>query len=400
MHGQDQYSPQPLWIRAAVDREAFDHEQESLGKLWSFVGMTSDIPTVGDWFRTKLGGRSIFVQRFDDDIRAFENRCAHRFYPLRTKDKGNGPILCGFHHWRYNADGVAIGIPNCQEMFGKIPREMNASIARLELETCGHLIFARFPSGRTDTLKEYLRQGYAILATLGSPDGKPHRLQQIMHAHWKFSHHISLDDYHIVAVHPTTYGLQGYLKFGSFQYYRFGAHSAHFSNPTAGYLDITEQQCLNGTYRPAHYAIYNIFPNLVVTQLRYIAPSGRNFWFINVAEYQAVAPNETNVRAWFFHAPPVGDEYSWEFKVRPYVDPIFLPILVHFAAKIMKEDNGACEGQQSRASEVVAEQTLGGQELRIAWFEEAYTAALTSQPLPGDVASRAAPQIEETLESA
>jgi phenylpropionate dioxygenase-like ring-hydroxylating dioxygenase large terminal subunit len=381
--GHDEASAQPLWIRAAVDDDTFGYEQAALGKLWTFVGFTTDIPNEGDWFRTRLGGRSIFVQRFDDGLRAFENRCAHRFYPLRTKDKGNGPILCGFHHWRYNSDGVAVGIPNCQEMFGTIPREMNARIARLDVDTCGHLIFARFPSERRDTLRAYLAEGFAILETLCSPTKRPHRVKQTIHAHWKFSHHISLDDYHIVAVHPSSFGKQGYLKFGSFQYYRFGSHSAHYSSPDPGHLKATEQQCRDGSYQPSHYAIYNIFPNLVVTQFRVIA-FGRSFWFVNVAHYHPVAPNETRVLAWFFHAPLSGDEKPWELKLRPYFDPWTLPVVAHFAAKIMVEDNQACEGQQFTAREVDAEQRLGGQEERIVWFEEAYTAALTGRPLPGD----------------
>ncbi len=267
----------PLWIHAAVGQDAFGREQEALGKLWTFVGFTTDIPKDGDWFRTRLGFRSIFVQRFEDGIRAFENRCAHRFYPLRTKDKGNGPILCGFHHWRYNSDGLAVGIPKCPEMFGKIPREMNARIARLDLDTCGHLIFARFPSDeRAGSLSDYLGDGYAIIETLCSPEQPPHRLKQTMQAHWKFSHHISLDDYHIVAVHPSSFGKQGYLEFGSFHYHRFGPHSAHYANPDEAAFRTTVQHCLDGTYKPSYYAIYNIFPNLVITQFRVIDPFGRN----------------------------------------------------------------------------------------------------------------------------
>ena len=40
--------------------------------------------------------------------------------------------------------------------------------------------------------------------------------------------HISLDDYHIVAVHRDTFGKQGYLDNEVVRYYRFGWHSAYF----------------------------------------------------------------------------------------------------------------------------------------------------------------------------
>src|SRR5262245_48002334 len=95
----------PVWARSLVDPASFEHEQTRLGQMWTLLGVVTDVANDGDWFRTILGGRSIFVQRFGEDLRGFENVCAHRFYPLRTKDKGNGPIRCGFHHWQYNKDG-------------------------------------------------------------------------------------------------------------------------------------------------------------------------------------------------------------------------------------------------------------------------------------------------------
>src|SRR5262249_36970816 len=118
----------PLWARGSADPAFFEQEQTQLGKLWTLLGLTTDIPRDGDWFRASLGGRSVFVQRFGDTLRGFENVCMHRFYPLRIADKGNGPIRCGFHHWQYNKDGLAVGIPKCQEMFGVTPRELNARL--------------------------------------------------------------------------------------------------------------------------------------------------------------------------------------------------------------------------------------------------------------------------------
>jgi phenylpropionate dioxygenase-like ring-hydroxylating dioxygenase large terminal subunit len=70
----------------------------------------------GDWFRASLATRSVFVQRFGPELKGFENRCVHRSYPLRDADRGNGPIVCGFHHWRYDHEGRALGIPLCDEL--------------------------------------------------------------------------------------------------------------------------------------------------------------------------------------------------------------------------------------------------------------------------------------------
>ena len=129
----------PNWACALIDDRAFRQEQAKLGHCWTLLGITPDLEKDGDWFRATLGGRSIFVQRFGDTIKGFENRCAHRFFPLRTSDKGNGPIVCGFHHWHYNRDGHAVGIPNCLEVFGTHPREVGAKLVALDIATCGSL---------------------------------------------------------------------------------------------------------------------------------------------------------------------------------------------------------------------------------------------------------------------
>src|SRR5271170_653230 len=145
------------WPDTLVDEAAFRREQAQLARVWTFLGHAEDVANDGDWFRSTLATRSVFVQRFGSELRGFENRCAHRFYPVRTADKGNGPIVCGFHHWRYNKDGLALGIPLCDEIYGVIPEELNARLNPIEIATCGALVFGRFPEpGVTETLNEFL----------------------------------------------------------------------------------------------------------------------------------------------------------------------------------------------------------------------------------------------------
>jgi phenylpropionate dioxygenase-like ring-hydroxylating dioxygenase large terminal subunit len=202
----------PAWARSLIDPASFEHEQTRLGQIWTLLGVVTDVANDGDWFRTILGGRSIFVQRFGEDLRGFENVCAHRFYPLRTQDKGNGPIRCGFHHWQYNKDGLAVGIPKSQELYGQSPRELDARLKPVELATCGILIFGRFPAAeKAETLEQFLGIGFNILQAMCDLKSTPYRLIANIAANWKLGFHISLDDYHIVAVHPDTFGKSGYL---------------------------------------------------------------------------------------------------------------------------------------------------------------------------------------------
>ncbi len=223
----------PSWARTIADPASFEREQARLGQIWTLLGLITDLPKDGDWFRATLGGRSVFVQRFGDDLRGFENICTHRFYPLRTQDKGRGPIRCGFHHWQYNKDGLAIGIPNCQELFGATPRELQAKLKPIDIATCGILIFGRFPNSKnTETLDRFLGDGFDILQAMCDVERTPYRMTSNIAANWKLGFHISLDDYHIVAVHPDTFGKRGYLPTEPVRYYRFGQHSAYFMAAT------------------------------------------------------------------------------------------------------------------------------------------------------------------------
>jgi phenylpropionate dioxygenase-like ring-hydroxylating dioxygenase large terminal subunit len=148
------------WPQTLVDAEAFRREQNELSRVWTFLGLARDVARDGDWFRASLATRSVFVQRFGDELKCFENRCAHRSFPLRTSDKGNGAIVCGFHHWRYDRDGRAVGIPMCQELFGTLPRELDARLNQVEIATCGELIFGRFAGPRAnESLEQFRRHG-------------------------------------------------------------------------------------------------------------------------------------------------------------------------------------------------------------------------------------------------
>src|SRR5688572_11878662 len=104
------------WSRSMVDPHEFDREQGRLAHVWTFLGFTKHVARDGDWFSASLATRSVFVQRFGHELLGFENVCPHRFFPLRTTERGNGPIVCGFHRWQYDKHGNAVGIPLCKEM--------------------------------------------------------------------------------------------------------------------------------------------------------------------------------------------------------------------------------------------------------------------------------------------
>jgi phenylpropionate dioxygenase-like ring-hydroxylating dioxygenase large terminal subunit len=364
------------WARRFTDPAFFTREQARLGTAWTLLGLTGDVRRDGDWFRATLGGRSVFVQRFGESLRAFENVCAHRFFPLRTEDRGNGPIRCGFHHWQYNKEGMAAGIPKCAEMFGGPPREVGARLAPVEVATCGALVFGRFPGGSgSQSLRDYLGVGYPILEAMTNVARIPDCRTLPAAANWKLGYHISLDDYHLVAVHPDTFGRGGYLNADAVRYYRFGVHSAYFYGGGPGALEEMAAACADGTYRPTAYRIFQIFPNLLLSHTP--VPGG---CYTIVQQYVPVAVDRTTLRTWAFPSPfPVGDGGLRHTLIHRLVGP-WLPFIVpRYARKIGREDNAVCERLQTVAAQAPGHPRLARHEERIAWFEEAYDAWVNAE---------------------
>lgn len=371
----------PFWARALTDVKSFEREQEQLGKLWTLLGVTGDVANDNDWFRSTLGGRSVFVQRFGNDLVGFENVCRHRFFPLRTEDKGNGPIRCGFHHWQYNKEGVAIGIPKCQEMFGVTPREMDARLKPVDIATCGIFVFGRFAdSGNTETLKDYLGEAFPILEAMWSPKRAPRYVETPIAANWKLVYHITLDDYHIVAVHPDTFGKEGYLPKEAPHYHRLGRHSAYFWYGADDEVSRMADEVRRGEYRPEVYRIFQLFPNLLSLHV-----DAQGTWYVIVQQYVPVAPDRCVSRCWYFPAPfPASDKNWWQGLYRRVVAPFAYYVVPFYIRKIFQEDNGVCEGIQSVAGQIDAFPILGKHEERVAWFEEVYAQAVagTAPPPP------------------
>jgi phenylpropionate dioxygenase-like ring-hydroxylating dioxygenase large terminal subunit len=369
----------PDWARALKDPATFEREQQQLSHVWTLLGLTTDVPRDGDWIRAALGGRSVFVQRFGDTLRGFENRCAHRFYPLRTADNGNGPIRCGFHHWQYDRDGRAIGIPKCQEMIGVTPRELDARLAPIEVETCGTLIFGRFPRPQdSQTLEQFLGVGFAILQTMFAGAAPAGRMLRPFSANWKLCYHISIEEYHIVAVHPNSFGKGGYLRPDHIHYSRFGWHSAFFLEDET--VERMAERFREGTYRPVDYRVLHFFPNLVVSQV-----SAARDWYLIVQQFVPVGPDRTRMRGWSFRAPFQIEDRNWfDRLIRRAVTPL-LPFGVrYYWSRILKEDDRICRRMQEYASQLKGSPLLTRQEERIGWFEEAYE-QLMAIPAGNDV---------------
>lgn len=388
-----------VWARSIRDPEAFDSEQAALGQFWTLLGLTIDIPNDNDWIRCSLGGGSVFVQRFGSTIKGFENICRHRFHPIRTAAKGSGLIRCAFHHWIYNHEGEAVGIPKCKKLFGMSPKELGVRLRSVEIATCGVLIFGRFPckapwpaeiasgecslakpatkadppvSEQVESLEEFLGEAWPILRAMCREGIRPGFCSSDVKANWKLINEISMEEYHTVAVHPTSLGRGGNLDLGSINYTRFGRHSSFFYKGKPGNLAEMASDCTDNIYRPNGYKIFHLFPGLAVNHLQVM-----NTWFSVILQYEPRGHDRTTVRSWYFRAPFVRSEKSWlKLLFQRYIE-LFIPFFFgFFLRRILNEDHAICEAMQAAAGSVMEEPILGLEEQRIAWFRDAYWEAL------------------------
>jgi len=359
------------WTHSLADTHAFRLEQEKLGGVWTLLGLSADLKSDNDWFRATLGGRSVFVQRFGSEILGFENVCPHRSYPLRTAENGNGPIICGFHHWHYDRRGHVVGVPIGMEVFRTKPCDMQARLRPIEIALCGSLVFGRFSAGKpTETLQQFLGDGWAILAAISTLPPTVHRFGRRVEANWRLMMSITMDDYHIVAVHNRP----SYHMNADLQYWRFGLHSALVTGSKDTLQSIADD-CEANRCLSISYQILNIFPNLAISLFQ-----ARPYWYANIQQFVPVSAERSKWRGWFFPTTfPAANESALERRFRRFSEPIRARIVRHYLEKIAAEDHAACERLQEVAHQAAQPPILGSQEVRVGWFQEAYEQTIGSE---------------------
>jgi len=88
---------------------------------------------------------------------------------------------------------------------------------------------------------------------------KPQLVDREAKANWKLLLHVALDEYHVVAVHPDTFGKTGYLSNERIRYYRYGRHNCYFAGTDGVTFAQAAKSAANGKYRPRDYRIFQLF---------------------------------------------------------------------------------------------------------------------------------------------
>jgi len=103
-------------------------------KVWNIGGLSYQMPEPGDYLTTELGASSIIMSRQEDgSVKAFHNSCPHRGAMVTDAPDGHTKTFaCPYHGWQFNTEGVVTWVPD-QENF---PQGNPCGKARLKPMQC------------------------------------------------------------------------------------------------------------------------------------------------------------------------------------------------------------------------------------------------------------------------
>lgn len=206
----DRLTRVPYWVFQRDDVYAREQQRIFQGDSWNYLCLEAEIPKVGDFVATHAGDTPVIVTRgHDEQIYAFENRCAHRGALLALTDRGNTKdFACVYHAWTYSLEGDLTGVAFKDGIKGKggMPPSFcmaDHSPKKLRVTTLHGLVFGSF-SNAVPAIEEYL--GAEVLARIERVLGgrKPvviGRFTQMLPNNWKLYVENVKDSYHASILH-------------------------------------------------------------------------------------------------------------------------------------------------------------------------------------------------------
>ena len=186
-------------------------EQERIfqGSTWNYLCLEAELPEAGSFRTTFVGETPVVVVKDDDDeVYAFENRCAHRGALLALERSGKvQDFQCVYHAWTYNRQGDLVGVAFERGVKGKggMPKtfckEEHGPRKLMLARYCG-LVFGSF-SDEVPPIEEYLGEEICqrIERVLHRPVEVIGRFTQALPNNWKLYVENVRDSYHASLLH-------------------------------------------------------------------------------------------------------------------------------------------------------------------------------------------------------
>ncbi|MEM7276787.1 MAG: aromatic ring-hydroxylating dioxygenase subunit alpha [Pseudomonadota bacterium] len=204
-----------LGNRSYTDAALFRYERDAVvGKSWSAVCFTSDLPQVGFAHPVQFMGLPLLVVRDrDDELRVFHNVCRHRGMTLVENPMSLRQLIrCPYHSWAYDLHGQLKSTPHIggsdqHQCEGFDPTEI--SLKSVRSATWLGMVFVNL-SGDGESFDRFieplLSRWNALIAPEQYANLKPapggSRRDLIVQCNWKLPVENYCEAYHLPWVHP------------------------------------------------------------------------------------------------------------------------------------------------------------------------------------------------------
>ena len=199
----------PFWIYQSPEIYAQEQQRIYEGPLWNFLCLECEVAKPGDYRTTFVGTMPVVVARdFDNEIYAFENRCAHRGALIALDGGGNArDFTCVYHAWNYDLKGNLKGVAFEDGVGGKggMPKSFcraDHGPRKLRIATYCGLVFGSL-NDDVPPIEEYLGDEIAkrIARVLHKPLVVIGRFTQDLRNNWKLYFENVKDTYHASLLH-------------------------------------------------------------------------------------------------------------------------------------------------------------------------------------------------------
>jgi phenylpropionate dioxygenase-like ring-hydroxylating dioxygenase large terminal subunit len=197
--------PERIPVKRYYDEEFYKAENEKLWPhVWQMACRVEQIPNVGDYIEYAITGKSVFVVRTKDGIKAFHNACRHRGVQLleghgNCKTQG---IICPFHGWRWNMDGENTFVYGTHHFDERQLDHAELALTPCRAEEAIGCVFINFdadaPSLR-DTIGPMLDR---VEARAASKMRAEWCYATVLPANWKTAQEAFMEGYHVMRTHP------------------------------------------------------------------------------------------------------------------------------------------------------------------------------------------------------
>ncbi|MBY0245784.1 MAG: Rieske 2Fe-2S domain-containing protein, partial [Sphingobacteriaceae bacterium] len=292
--------------------------------------------------------------------------CSHRFSIIQQEKFGNRPLVCPYHGWAYNRDGIPSGIPK-RPLFKKFTNDelCEMKLKEFKVSFCGNLCFVKI-NNDDESLETFLGVFYEELKTMSLALGKLIDVNCMeIAANWKVIVENTLESYHVGFVHPETLAK---LEPSGLDFC-FDQGNSSWTSPLNIEKDKGGYQKINKYFSPRKYDIEGykhilIFPNLLVSSTHGIS--------FNFSIIEPITANLSKFTSNVFTA-------TTESISVPNIIIAFEDSLMNFNRQVFEEDKTVCQLVQQGSKHTSLTGKLSDEEERVHHFQNTYLSYIKNE---------------------